>query len=165
MINDNKINTLTEIIELKETYNIVVNYLLNRFGTPQYLMEFNMRIPPKLYDQFKTTYYKVPMGFDDIVISDKNKFVTYLFVMSCLLRTTELRYIINNQVYTWAELLKTFFNFFDYDVLFQYVELHLDHEFQQIIEDKIRERLYWNSENPIEFTMDFDNDLDISAIF
>lgn len=138
MINDNKINRLTEKIALQETYNIVVNYLFNRFATPRSLIEFDRRIPPKFYNRFKTTFYKVPGGFD-IGISDKNKFATYLFVMSCLLRTAGLRYIINEHVYTWDELLKTFINFFNYDVLFQYVELDLDYEFQQIIENKIRE--------------------------
>lgn len=100
MINDNKINRLTETIALKETYSIVVNYLLNRFANSQFLLEFNYRILPKLYNQFKTTFYIVPDGFD-IGISDKNKFATYLFVMSCLLRTVGLRYIINNQVYSY----------------------------------------------------------------
>jgi hypothetical protein len=159
MINDNKINRLTEKIALQETYDIVVNYLFNRFATPRSLIEFDRKIPPKLYNQFKTTFYKVPGGFD-IGISDKNKFATYLFVMSCLLRTVELRYIINNQVYTWSELLETFANFFDHDVLFQYVELQLDNEFQQIIEDKIRKRLYWN--NPydyFDFTCTYDDNI------
>ena len=159
MINDDKINRLTETIALQETYNIVVNYLFNRFATSQFLVEFNYRIPPKLYNQFKTTFYIAPNGFD-IGISDKNKFATYLFVMSCLLRTVGLRYIINNQVYTWSELLKTFVNFFDHDVLFQYIELGLDYEFQQIIEDKIREGLYWNDPyDCFEFTCTYDDNV------
>lgn len=171
MINDNRINELTNIIELSEYYNQFCENVIASFS---YYFYSQYDVEPEFYSRFKQ-YYKIINNNDmtDIYIDKnvQNKIITYLFLFTLtnhiLRKTAPYIYLnIEKTDLIWQDILNLFFDYFDSDVLLQYKEIYSDDvEFAEIYENKIKERLEWNNENPIEFTIDFHNDFDVSPIF
>jgi hypothetical protein len=166
-----RINELTNTIELSEYYNQFCENVVTNFS---YYFYSQYDVEPAFYNSFKQCYKIINNNDKTDIYIDKNvqnKIITYLFLFTLtnhILRNTA-PYIYLNVEKTdlmWQDIFNLFFDYFDSDVLLQYKETYSDDvEFAEIYENKIKERLEWNTENPIEFTIDFHNDFDISAIF
>lgn len=160
-----RINELTNIIELSEYYNQFCENVIASFS---YYFYSQYAVNSEFYNSFKQCYKivnneKQPDIQTDIYIKKElqNKIITYLFLFSLtnhILRDTAPFIYLNIEKtdLMWQDILNLFFDYFDSDILLQYKEIYSDDvKFAEIYENKIKERLEWNNENPIEFTINF----------
>lgn len=151
----NNIEQLTHIIADGDTIKALFNYLLSKFAIYVYYVDDLQELNP-IIKEFNSLYTfnidnKLCINFEEL-----QKFCTCLFIFNidnCFNDRNKTIYLFNGKQYTWIELLESYFDYFDRDILLKYFEMNRNKKFNDLYLDLNDQYIQfnWNSENSINY--------------